>query len=102
MSGILERDFDPRGGLHVWCRLRFGDSRHAAAAAARAGVVVLAGTAFYPSGSVGAAGTDRLRISLPVSGRDPIDLGVRRLQAALPVLAAQREAGRSGEPIVVV
>ena len=52
----------------------------------RSGVVVLAGTAFYPGGSPGAAGADRIRISLPVSSRDAIQAGARRLQEVLPEL----------------
>jgi len=102
MSDVLERDFDPRGGLHVWCRLRVGDARYAAASAARSGVAVLAGPAVYPGGSPGPAGTDRIRVSLPVSGRDVIHVGTRRLREALRELPSRKESGPSHHLTVVV
>jgi 2-aminoadipate transaminase len=101
MADVVERDLEPRGGLHVWCRLRVGDARYAAAAAARAGVAVLAGPAFYPAGSAGTARIDRIRVSLPVSGREAIDTGARRLAEALRGLPPRAE-GRPAPLHVVV
>jgi DNA-binding transcriptional MocR family regulator len=83
MPDVLERDLDPRGGLHVWCRLRVGDAQTAAAASAQAGVAILSGMAFYPRGMQGTAGRDRVRLSLPVSASDSIAEGSRRLHGAL-------------------
>jgi len=101
MSDVLERDLDPRGGLHVWCRLRSGDARYAVASAIRSGVALLAGPAFYPAGSLGAAGADRIRISLPTSGRDAIDAGARRLREALQELPLRCEPASSDHAVVV-
>jgi DNA-binding transcriptional MocR family regulator len=102
MSDVLERDLDPRGGLHVWCRLRVGDAQIAAAAAARSGIAVVAGTAFYPSGAQGAAGRDRIRLSLPISGKDSIRAGARRLHEALRQLPVRVDQGSSRRMTVVV
>ena len=101
MADVVERDLEPLGGMHVWCRLRVADARHAAAAAGRAGVAVLAGPAFYPTGSAGPAGIDRIRVSLPVSGREAIDSGARRLAEALRGLPP-RAVGRPSPLAVVV
>lgn len=102
MDDVLERDVEPRGGMHVWYRLRTGDARSAVAAAARAGVALQAGTAFYPAGSLGPAGADRIRVSLPVDGLDAIDVGTRRLREALRSLPAAREPASSRHLSVVV
>lgn len=102
MSNVLERDFDPRGGLHVWCRLRVGDARYAAASAARSGIVILAGPAFYPGGAESGAGADRIRLSLPAAGRDAIQSGAKRLQEVLQELPARIDQGPSRRMTVVV
>jgi 2-aminoadipate transaminase len=102
MPEVLERDLDPAGGLHVWCRLRVSDAQLATASAARSGVAVLAGTAFYPSGSPGSAGADRIRISLPVSSRDAIQAGARRLRDVLRELPPRDETRLSRHLSVVV
>jgi DNA-binding transcriptional MocR family regulator len=86
MGEILGRDRDPAGGLHVWCSLKVGDSNSVVSAAAREGVAVLGGTAFYPSGSHPGAGSDRIRISLPPSDPETIDIGLRRLGKAIAQL----------------
>jgi DNA-binding transcriptional MocR family regulator len=101
MADVVEWDLEPRGGLHVWCRVRVGDARYAAAAAARAGVAVLAGPAFYPAGTAGTAGIDRIRVSLPVSGREAIDAGTRRLAEALRGLPPRAETRPSPLAVVV-
>jgi DNA-binding transcriptional MocR family regulator len=102
MRNLIERDLDPRGGLHVWCRLKVGDAPTATAAAARAGVAVLPGTSFYPRGSQGAAGRDRIRLSLPFSGEDAIPEGARRLQRALEQLPPRVETAPARRVAVVV
>ena len=102
MSNVLGRDLEPRGGLHVWCRLRVGEAHAAVAMAARSGVAVVAGTAFYPPASPGPAGRDRIRLSLPVSGEDAIKRGLRRLHEALKQLPAASEQPRSPRTGVVV
>jgi DNA-binding transcriptional MocR family regulator len=95
MLDLLDRDLDPRGGPHVWCRLRLGDSQTAAASAAQAGVAILGGMAFYPRATPGAAGRDRIRLSLPTSGWESIPEGTERLHGAL------RHMPRRAEPRVV-
>jgi DNA-binding transcriptional MocR family regulator len=92
MSDVLDRDLDPRGGLHVWCRLRTGDSQTAAAAAARAGVSLLGGTAFYARGLQGTVGRDRIRLSLPAAGPESIAVGCERLHGALQSLPRRVES----------
>lgn len=102
MADVFDRDLNPRGGLHVWCRLRVGDAQIAAASAARSGVAVVGGTAFYPPGAQGAAGRDRIRLTLPVTGKDSIRSGTRRLHEALRQLPARAEQGPARRLAVVV
>jgi len=102
MPQLLERDLDPRGGLHVWCRLRVGDAQEAATTAARSGVAVVPGTAFYPTGMQRAAGRDRIRLSLPVSGGHAIKVGVRRLRQGLEQLSFGGEQRPARRTAVVV
>jgi DNA-binding transcriptional MocR family regulator len=102
MPDLLERDLDPQGGLHVWCRLKVGDAPSAVAAAARSGVAILGGTAFYPSGMLPTAGRDRVRLSLPVSGVRSIREGARRLAEALKDLPGRNAQVAARQMTVVV
>lgn len=83
------------GGFYCWCRLPAGRlARLVAAAAARAGVTVLAGEAFYPSTAVGAQeGRDYLRLSCAYHTPALIAEGVRRL---LPLLIDEPDARAAG------
>lgn len=83
------------GGFYLWCRLaRGGSGRAFAAAAARAGVAVLAGEAFFPQSSAGASeGANFIRLSYASQPPEQIRAGLRRLA---PLLAAQEvDAGRA-------
>jgi 2-aminoadipate transaminase len=70
-----------QGGLYVWCMLPPGVSaRVLAGAAARAGVGVLAGELFYPSGWFGGSGSaGYVRLSFSSQRLPAIDEGLRRL-----------------------
>lgn len=74
-----------RGGLYLWCRLAAGcHARVLAAAAAREGVALLAGEAFYPPGmAAGEDGQDQIRLSFAGNAPATIAAGLSRL---LPVL----------------
>ncbi len=70
----------PRGGLHLWADLPPGsDDEQIAADALRAGVLVGAGTPYYPA----EAARPGLRLSFAGAGADDLRDGVRRLAAVL-------------------
>jgi 2-aminoadipate transaminase len=70
-----------QGGLYVWCALPSGVSaRVLAGAAARAGIGVLAGDLFYPSGWFGSSGgSGHIRLSFASQTPLVIGEGLRRL-----------------------
>jgi DNA-binding transcriptional MocR family regulator len=85
------------GGFYLWCRLRQGYSAQLlTAAAARNGVAVLPGDAFYPPFSLGTDdGRDQIRLSVAGVAPAQIGAGVERLLRAAAALAPRRE-GHSG------
>ena len=95
---VIESGSD--GGFYLWCRLPRGlTGRAFAASAARAGVAVLAGEAFYPQSPPGAEnGSAHIRLSYASQSPPLIREGLRRLaplfaQAAgtdLPLLSVHR------------
>jgi DNA-binding transcriptional MocR family regulator len=70
----------PRGGLHLWADLPAGsDDEQLAADALRAGVLVGAGTPYYPAEAV----RPGLRLSFASATVDDLRDGVRRLASVL-------------------
>jgi DNA-binding transcriptional MocR family regulator len=71
----------PRGGLYLWCALPEGaDDVQVAADARAAGVLVIAGTPWFPAEAPGAF----LRLSLAAASPADVREGVRRLGGVLP------------------
>jgi DNA-binding transcriptional MocR family regulator len=94
----------PKGGFHIWTRLPApGTARQVMAAAARHGVSVVAGVAFYPPNVLGRdAGQDFLRLSFPEVTPEMAREGVRRLREAIAeVSALSTEAGGLGSRVLV-
>ena len=77
----------PNGGMHLWVRLPPAlDETEVALAARRAGVLILAGRPFFPAEP--SAPHVRITFSAAATEAD-LDLGVRRLAAAAPVLTGE-------------
>ena len=88
-----------RGGFYLWCRLADGlAARRLAGAAARVGVAVLPGEAFYPP-AAGQDGRDRLRLSFSGAAPAAIAEGVARLAALLDDLPPPTAADRRPERV---
>jgi len=96
----LQVDSLPSGGLHFWCRVRGGDSTSAVRAAAAAGVAIVSGHAFFPSGAQTVAGAEHVRLSLPPGGPAAATEGLRRLAVALSSMTTSAEP--STQPLSVV
>lgn len=86
MLGALERSFPstaswsrPQGGYFLWLELCTGDTSELAARASEAGVVIVRGADFFPSGSREGASAARLAFSF--ESPDRIDEGIQRLVA---------------------
>jgi 2-aminoadipate transaminase len=88
MLGALERTFPetatwsrPLGGYFLWLDLGTGDTSELAARATEAGVAIVRGADFFPSGSPAGASAARLAFSFEPPGR--IDEGIERLAELL-------------------
>jgi len=87
LSGLANIDVSPhsKGGFYLWCRLDGAlNARQIVAAAARRGVTLIAGEAFFPPGS-GAPGDSHRWIRLSFSSASPeaIVEGIARLAVVL-------------------
>lgn len=91
------------GGFYLWCGLPFGmSSRMVALAAARAGVAVVAGEAFYPPEGPGPVdGRSRLRLSWASHPPARLAEGVARLAPILKESVVQGTEGRTSSLPVV-
>jgi 2-aminoadipate transaminase len=103
VSGRLEAPAPPSGGFYLWCRLPGGPhARLLAALAAREGVAIVAGEAFYAGSVRRETGADRVRLCFTSCTPDVAAEGVRRLARALEhVPAASGDRPAADTPVVV-
>jgi 2-aminoadipate transaminase len=90
VPGLTPRPGSP-GGFYLWCSLPTGvTGRQFAAAAARAGVGLVAGEAFYPPDGPGTAeGQSRVRLGCASHGPAKLEEAVARLAPLVADAAAQ-------------